>query len=83
MAYISHESLKSISQNVRATVLKRIDNQNVYFETRCVEILIAEQFRRYTEKMQNIQQLEYAEALAINQLRLRRQNTVRKHNSQQ
>ncbi|KAM9844841.1 unconventional myosin-IXb isoform 2-T3 [Aulostomus maculatus] len=44
--------------------------------TMCVEILISEQFRRYTEKMQNIQELEYAEALAVNQLRLKRQNTV-------
>ncbi len=43
---------------------------------RCVEILITEQLRRYTEKMQNIQELEYAEALAVNQLKLRRQNTV-------
>lgn len=43
---------------------------------RCVEILISEQFRRYNEKMQNIQELEYAEALAVNQLKLRRQNTV-------
>uniref|UniRef100_A0A8D3CLD7 Myosin IXb n=1 Tax=Scophthalmus maximus TaxID=52904 RepID=A0A8D3CLD7_SCOMX len=45
--------------------------------TQCVETLISEQFRRYTEKLQNIQQLEYAEALAVNQLKLRRQNTVR------
>lgn len=45
---------------------------------RCVEILISEQFRRYTEKMQNIQELEYAEALAVNQLKLKRQNTVRR-----
>ncbi|KAM4605669.1 unconventional myosin-IXb isoform 2-T3 [Polymixia lowei] len=44
--------------------------------TLCVEILISEQFRRYTEKMQNIQQLEYAEALAVNKLKLKRQNTV-------
>ncbi|XP_078143628.1 unconventional myosin-IXb isoform X2 [Centroberyx gerrardi] len=44
--------------------------------TLCVEILITEQFRRYTEKMQNIQELEYAEALAVNQLKLKRQNTV-------
>lgn len=43
---------------------------------RCVEILISEQLRRYNEKMENIQQLEYAEALAVNQLKLRRQNTV-------
>uniref|UniRef100_A0A3Q1CDT6 Myosin IXb n=1 Tax=Amphiprion ocellaris TaxID=80972 RepID=A0A3Q1CDT6_AMPOC len=43
--------------------------------TLCVEILISEQFRRYKEKMQNIQELEYAEALAVNQLKLRRQNT--------
>lgn len=43
---------------------------------RCVEILITEQFRRYKEKMQNIQELEYAEALAVHQLKLRRQNTV-------
>nr|XP_020447008.1 unconventional myosin-IXb-like isoform X2 [Monopterus albus] len=44
--------------------------------TLCVEILICEQFRRYKEKMQNIHELEYAEALAVNQLKLRRQNTV-------
>ncbi|KAM8850087.1 unconventional myosin-IXb isoform 3-T3 [Spinachia spinachia] len=44
--------------------------------TMCVEILISEQFRRYNEKMQNIQELEYAEALAVNQLKLRRQNTL-------
>ncbi|XP_056248090.1 unconventional myosin-IXb isoform X1 [Seriola aureovittata] len=44
--------------------------------TQCVEILISEQFRRYKEKMQNIQELEYAEALAVNQLKLRRQNTI-------
>lgn len=43
---------------------------------RCVEILISEQFRRYKEKMQNIQELEYAEALAVHQLKLKRQNTV-------
>uniref|UniRef100_A0A8C3AFG6 Myosin IXb n=1 Tax=Cyclopterus lumpus TaxID=8103 RepID=A0A8C3AFG6_CYCLU len=43
--------------------------------TMCVEVLISEQFRRYNEKMQNIQELEYAEALAVNQLKLRRQNT--------
>uniref|UniRef100_A0AAX7VQC5 Myosin IXb n=1 Tax=Astatotilapia calliptera TaxID=8154 RepID=A0AAX7VQC5_ASTCA len=40
-------------------------------------ILITEQFRRYNEKMQNIQELEHAEAMAVNQLRLRRQATVR------
>ncbi|XP_076149808.1 unconventional myosin-IXb isoform X1 [Alosa pseudoharengus] len=44
--------------------------------TMCVEILISEQVRRYNEKMQEIQQLEYAEALAMNQLKLKRQNTV-------
>ncbi|XP_060939757.1 unconventional myosin-IXb isoform X2 [Limanda limanda] len=44
--------------------------------TQCVETLIREQFRRYNEKMQNIQELEYAEALAVNQLKLKRQNTV-------
>ncbi|XP_039458225.1 unconventional myosin-IXb isoform X2 [Oreochromis aureus] len=44
--------------------------------TLCVEILITEQFRRYNEKMQNIQELEHAEAMAVNQLRLRRQATV-------
>lgn len=42
-----------------------------------MEILITEQFRRYNEKMQNIQELEHAEAMAVNQLRLRRQATVR------
>uniref|UniRef100_A0AAZ3SHU1 Myosin IXb n=1 Tax=Oncorhynchus tshawytscha TaxID=74940 RepID=A0AAZ3SHU1_ONCTS len=45
--------------------------------TTCVEILISEQFRRYTEKMKDITELEYAEALAVNQLKLKRQNTVR------
>ncbi|XP_054618335.1 unconventional myosin-IXb isoform X2 [Dunckerocampus dactyliophorus] len=44
--------------------------------TTCVEILITEQFRRYKEKLQNIQELEYAEALAVSQLKLKRQNTV-------
>jgi len=42
-----------------------------------VEVLITEQFRRYTEKMQNIKELEHAEALAITKLNLKRQNTVR------
>uniref|UniRef100_A0A8K9UUH4 Myosin IXb n=1 Tax=Oncorhynchus mykiss TaxID=8022 RepID=A0A8K9UUH4_ONCMY len=45
--------------------------------TTCVEILISEQFRRYTEKMKDITELEYAEALAVNQLKLKRRNTVR------
>uniref|UniRef100_A0A674E5Y3 Myosin IXb n=1 Tax=Salmo trutta TaxID=8032 RepID=A0A674E5Y3_SALTR len=45
--------------------------------TTCMEILISEQFRRYTEKMKDITELEYAEALAVNQLKLKRQNTVR------
>ncbi|XP_055008136.1 unconventional myosin-IXb isoform X2 [Boleophthalmus pectinirostris] len=44
--------------------------------TMCVEILIMEQFRRYKEMMQNIQELEYAEALAVKELHLRRQNTI-------
>ncbi|XP_078120329.1 unconventional myosin-IXb isoform X2 [Sander vitreus] len=44
--------------------------------TRCVEILISEQFRRYNEMLQSIQELENAEALAVNQLKLKRQNTV-------
>ncbi|KAM4728261.1 unconventional myosin-IXb isoform 2-T2 [Anableps anableps] len=44
--------------------------------TLCVEILINEQLRRYNEKMQDIQELEYAEAQAVNKLKLRRQNTV-------
>lgn len=44
--------------------------------TLCVEILITEQFRRYKELMQNIQELEDAEALATKELKLRRQNTV-------
>ncbi|XP_035277846.1 unconventional myosin-IXb-like isoform X1 [Anguilla anguilla] len=42
--------------------------------TMCVEMLINEQLRRYTEKMGEIEQLELAEAMAINQLK--RQNTV-------
>lgn len=44
--------------------------------TLCVEILINEQLRRYNEKMQDIQELEHAEAEAVNKLRLRRQNTM-------
>ncbi|CDQ70513.1 unnamed protein product [Oncorhynchus mykiss] len=44
--------------------------------TTCVEILISEQFRRYTEKMKDITELEYAEALAVNQLKLKRRNTI-------
>uniref|UniRef100_A0A8C4HBT1 Myosin-IXb n=1 Tax=Dicentrarchus labrax TaxID=13489 RepID=A0A8C4HBT1_DICLA len=43
--------------------------------TTCVEMLINEQIRRYNEKMEEIEQLEYAEALAVNQLKLKRQNT--------
>uniref|UniRef100_A0A6Q2XQ64 Myosin IXB n=1 Tax=Esox lucius TaxID=8010 RepID=A0A6Q2XQ64_ESOLU len=45
--------------------------------TTCVEMLINEQIRRYNEKMEEIEQLEFAEALAVNQLKLKRQNTVR------
>ncbi|XP_078141604.1 unconventional myosin-IXb isoform X7 [Centroberyx gerrardi] len=44
--------------------------------TTCIEMLINEQIRRYNEKMEEIEQLEYAEALAVNQLKLKRQNTV-------
>ncbi|CAJ1060581.1 unconventional myosin-IXb isoform X1 [Xyrichtys novacula] len=43
--------------------------------TTCVEMIINEQIRRYNEKMDEIEQLEYAEALAVNQLKLKRQNT--------
>nr|XP_046215524.1 unconventional myosin-IXb-like isoform X3 [Oncorhynchus gorbuscha] len=44
--------------------------------TTCVEILILEQFRRYNEKMQEITELEFAEALAVNKLMLKRRNTI-------
>ncbi|XP_039510729.1 unconventional myosin-IXb isoform X3 [Pimephales promelas] len=44
--------------------------------TLCVEILINEQTRCYNQKMEEIQQLENAEAIAIKQLKLRRQNTI-------
>lgn len=44
--------------------------------TLCVEILIKEQIRRYNQKMEEIQQLESAEAMAVQQLNLRRQNTI-------
>uniref|UniRef100_A0A7N8YE79 Myosin IXB n=1 Tax=Mastacembelus armatus TaxID=205130 RepID=A0A7N8YE79_9TELE len=44
--------------------------------TTCVEMLINEQIRRYNEKMDEIVQLEYAETLAVNQLKLKRQNTM-------
>lgn len=40
-------------------------------------MIINEQIRKYNEKMVEIEQLEYAEALAVNQLKLKRQNTVR------
>ncbi|XP_078802561.1 unconventional myosin-IXb isoform X8 [Oryzias latipes] len=49
---------------------------NVKKATMCLEMLINEQTRRYNEKMEEIEQLEYAEALAVNQLKLRRQNTM-------
>lgn len=41
-------------------------------------MVINEQIRLYNEKMEEIEQLEYAEALAVNQLKLKRQNTVRR-----
>ncbi|XP_063057168.1 si:zfos-588f8.1 isoform X3 [Engraulis encrasicolus] len=44
--------------------------------TTCVEMLIHEQIRRYNEKMDEIEQLEYAENLAVNQLKLKRNNTT-------
>uniref|UniRef100_A0A8C7R2K6 Myosin IXB n=1 Tax=Oncorhynchus mykiss TaxID=8022 RepID=A0A8C7R2K6_ONCMY len=43
--------------------------------TTCVEMLINEQIRRYNEKLEEIEQLEHAEALAVNQLKLKRKNT--------
>ncbi|XP_067252806.1 si:zfos-588f8.1 isoform X6 [Chanodichthys erythropterus] len=43
--------------------------------TTCVEMLLNEQIRRYNEKLEEIEQLEYAEALAVNQLKLKRKNT--------
>uniref|UniRef100_A0A7N6BS41 Myosin IXB n=1 Tax=Anabas testudineus TaxID=64144 RepID=A0A7N6BS41_ANATE len=45
--------------------------------TMCVEMLINEQIRRYNETMEKIKQVESAEADAQNQLKLKRQNTVR------
>ncbi|XP_049321383.1 unconventional myosin-IXb isoform X2 [Astyanax mexicanus] len=45
--------------------------------TLCVEMLINEQIRRYNERMEEIEQLEYAETLAKNQLKLKRNNTMR------
>ncbi|KAJ7993176.1 hypothetical protein DPEC_G00269720 [Dallia pectoralis] len=47
--------------------------------TTCVEMLINEQIRRYNEKMEEIEQLEFAEAQAVNQLKLKRQNTLHWH----
>ncbi|XP_027014033.2 unconventional myosin-IXb isoform X1 [Tachysurus fulvidraco] len=43
--------------------------------TMCVEMLINEQMRRYIERLEEIEQLEYAETLAKNQLKLKRSNT--------
>ncbi|MBN3303147.1 MYO9B protein, partial [Amia calva] len=49
--------------------------------TTCVEMIINEQIRRYNEKIEEIEQLEYAEAMAVNQLKLKRQNTVHEKQS--
>ncbi|KAL4608041.1 unconventional myosin-IXb [Arapaima gigas] len=46
--------------------------------TMCLEILLNEQMRLYKEKLNELQQLDYAEALAVKQLKLKRQNTVQK-----
>ncbi|XP_053094108.1 unconventional myosin-IXb isoform X4 [Pangasianodon hypophthalmus] len=43
--------------------------------TTCVEMLINEQMKRYIERLEEIEQLEYAETLAKNQLKLKRSNT--------
>lgn len=40
-------------------------------------MIINEQIRSYNVKMEEIEQLEYAENLAVNQLKLKRKNTVR------
>ncbi|XP_041086324.1 unconventional myosin-IXb-like isoform X5 [Polyodon spathula] len=50
--------------------------KDVVKTTMCVEMLINEQIRKYNEKIEEIEQLEYAEALAVNQLKLNRQNTL-------
>ncbi len=42
----------------------------------CVEMLINEQMRLYIEKMNEIEWLEYDEGLTVNQLKLKRHNTV-------
>uniref|UniRef100_A0A672HL31 Myosin IXB n=1 Tax=Salarias fasciatus TaxID=181472 RepID=A0A672HL31_SALFA len=42
--------------------------------TMCVEMIINEQIRLYNERMEEIEQLEYAEALAVNQLKFKRKN---------
>uniref|UniRef100_W5M973 Myosin IXB n=1 Tax=Lepisosteus oculatus TaxID=7918 RepID=W5M973_LEPOC len=43
--------------------------------TTCVELILNEQIRKYNEKMEEIEHLEEAEALAQRQLKLKRQNT--------
>ncbi|XP_045079449.1 unconventional myosin-IXb-like isoform X3 [Coregonus clupeaformis] len=53
--------------------------KDVVKTTTCVEMLINEQIRRYNEKLEEIEQLEHAEALAVNQLKLKRQNTLLWH----
>ncbi|XP_023674613.2 unconventional myosin-IXb isoform X1 [Paramormyrops kingsleyae] len=45
--------------------------------TMCLEILLNEQMRLYKEKLKDLKQLEFAEALAMKQLKLRRQNTLK------
>ncbi|CAN9500413.1 unnamed protein product [Ophioblennius macclurei] len=42
--------------------------------TICVEMIINEQIRRYNEKMEEIEQLELAETVAVNQLKFKRKN---------
>ncbi|XP_048844324.1 unconventional myosin-IXb-like isoform X2 [Brienomyrus brachyistius] len=51
--------------------------------TMCLELLLNEQMRLYKEKLMELKQLEFAEALAIKQLKLRRQNTLKPPMDQQ
>lgn len=66
-----------LGKQLTLTTLPHIWTIWLTFMCRCVEILINEQSKRYNQKMEEIQQLENAEAMAIKQLKLRRQNTVR------
>ncbi|MBN3317152.1 MYO9B protein, partial [Atractosteus spatula] len=87
VAVAKHEQSNRMSPNALAIVfapciLRCPDSadpftsmKDVAKTTICVELILNEQIRKYNEKMEEIEQLEEAEALAQRQLKLKRQNT--------